>query len=64
MGREDVLPRDVLPQGGVCDLVSLGNLHGPAIIDNLRLRFSSGSSGPKSIYTYCGHVSTGLLYVT
>ena len=55
VSRTEVLPRDVLPQGGVSDLVSMGNLHGPAMIDNLRLRFSD-RSGPKSIYTYCGHI--------
>ena len=37
--RGDLLLRDVLPPEGVDDLVSLGNLHAPAILDNLRLRF-------------------------
>ena len=41
------------PPAGVDDLVSLGNLHAPAILDNLRLRFLAR---PKAIYTYCGHI--------
>ena len=32
---------------------ALGNLHAPAILDNLRLRFLAR---PKAIYTYCGHI--------
>lgn len=57
--REDLLLRDVLPQNGIADLVSLGNLHTPAILDNLRLRFSqpeSAASPHRSIYTYCGNI--------
>ena len=51
--RGELLLRDVLPPAGVDDLVSLGNLHAPAILDNLRLRFLAR---PKAIYTYCGHI--------
>ena len=57
--RADLLLRDVLPPEGVEDLVSLGNLHAPAILDNLRLRFmrpEADTGRHKSIYTYCGHI--------
>lgn len=57
--REELLLRDVLPPEGVADLVSLGNLHAPAILDNLRLRFARpdpGSPRQRSIYTYCGNI--------
>ena len=57
--REELLLRDVLPPAGVDDLVSLGNLHAPAILDNLRLRFARpdpGAQRQRSIYTYCGNI--------
>jgi myosin heavy subunit len=57
--REDLLLRDVLPPDGIEDLVSLGNLHAPAILDNLRLRFlqpESEAPRQRSIYTYCGNI--------
>lgn len=57
--REDLLLRDVLPPDGIADLVSLGNLHAPAILDNLRLRFlqpESAVARQRSIYTYCGNI--------
>eukprot|EP01047_Picozoa_sp_COSAG01_P014871 COSAG01_NODE_734_length_13974_cov_57.831784_11_plen_64_part_00 len=37
-------------------LFRLGNLHGPAIIDNLRLRFNNKGGRAKAIYTYCGNI--------
>jgi myosin heavy subunit len=57
--RAELLLRDVLPPEGVDDLVSLGNLHAPAILDNLRLRFvrpAPDTGRHKSIYTYCGNI--------
>jgi hypothetical protein len=57
--RAELLLRDVLPPEGVDDLVSLGNLHPPAILENLRLRFTRPAPDTlrhKSIYTYCGHI--------
>eukprot|EP01052_Picozoa_sp_SAG31_P010953 SAG31_NODE_610_length_13564_cov_3.189528_3_plen_1100_part_00 len=53
--RQKLLLRDVLPLGGVADLVNLGNLHGPAILENLSLRFSLPEQD-KAIYTYCGQI--------
>lgn len=57
--REDLLLRDLLPPEGIDDLVSLGNLHAPAILDNLRLRFlrpEPAAQRRRSIYTYCGNI--------
>ena len=57
--RGELLLRDVLPPAGVDDLVSLGNLHAPAILDNLRLRFlrpEPAAQRRRSIYTYCGNI--------
>ena len=56
--KEDVLPREVLPVGGVDDLTSLAYLHEAAILDNLQQRLLPPTAdGPtKCIYTYCGHI--------
>ena len=60
--RAELLLREVLPLGGMADLVHLGNLHGPAILENLALRFGMQEEA-QAIYTYCGQICIAVLFL-